>query len=559
MRVAPACLLALVCAAAGACCSAAPPPTATKADSGVELSLFFTTELRGNIEPCGCTSNPMGDLARLAAVVAKARAERPRVMVVDGGSTLYQGFTIPDYLAEQERLKSDLLANALSENLRAVAIGLGPYDLAGGAARVRPPRLAANLPEGSGIAAQASELVDVGGVAVGVFGVVSPHALEQFGISATDPVESARRAVADLQAKDARLIVGIAHMSRKEALKLAKKVDGIDFLLPGEDAPEPGEIRYEPDHVGNTWIVQPANRGQILTRVDVTLRGKGPLADAVGKARAAAEILGLEERAEGLRADLAKWEADPDADRAFLATKTQELTEIEAQRAELAESPLRIPPKGGWFTLTQIEIVRGLPCDAQIQAAKVAYDKASGEANVKAAAGRGPTPPPAGEPGYVGREDCEECHETQAAFWAETGHSQAWETLEAVGKQFNFDCIYCHVTGWQKPGGSTLAVNENLRDVQCEVCHGPGSIHVDKLGEEKPFRIRRLAPESVCKECHNQEHSDTFEYEAYLRTITGKGHGEEFRAKLGDGPNGRDLRAAAEKKAGIELGEGCLK
>jgi len=559
MRVAPACVLALAGGLVGACCSAGTQSPRGGAESQVELTLFFTTELRGNIEPCGCTSNPMGDLARAAAVVAKARQENPNVLFVDGGSNLYQDHTIAEHLAAQERLKADLLVDALTENLRAAAVGLGPYDLAAGAAGVRPPRLAANLADGSGIAARASEVVDTGGVPVGVFGVVSPAVLQPFGIAAGDPVEAARKAVADLRAKGARLVVGIAQMPRKDVLALAKKVDGIDFLLAGEDAPEPDQVRLAPDHVGNTWVVQPANRGQVLTRVDVTLRGRGPLADAVGKDRAAAEIADLQARAAGLRADLATWQADPDADQAFLETKRRELAGIEAERTALTNNPLRIPAKGSWFTAAQIEIVRGLPCDPALQAAKVAYDRAVGEANVKEAAGRGPEPPPEGEPSYVGREDCEECHETQAAFWAETGHARAWDTLEDVGKQFNFDCIYCHVTGWQKPGGATLAVNEHLRDVQCETCHGPGSIHVDKLGEEKPFRIQRTPPESLCKGCHNQEHSDTFDYQAYLRTITGEGHGQEFRAKLGDGPTGRELRSAAEKRAGVDIGAGCLK
>ena len=66
-------------------------------------------------------------------------------------------------------------------------------------------------------------------------------------------------------------------------------------------------------------------------------------------------------------------------------------------------------------------------------------------------------------------------------------------------------------------------------------------------------------PESLCKTCHNKEHSDTFEYQAYLRDVTGPGHGEEFRKELGDGPTGLELRSAALEKAGKNLGAGCVK
>ena len=57
-------------------------------------------------------------------------------------------------------------------------------------------------------------------------------------------------------------------------------------------------------------------------------------------------------------------------------------------------------------------------------------------------------------------------------------------------------------------------------------------------------------PKDFCAtQCHTHEHSDTFAYEAYLRDIVGKGHGEELRKKLGDGPTGHALRTAALDKA----------
>jgi hypothetical protein len=152
------------------------------------------------------------------------------------------------------------------------------------------------------------------------------------------------------------------------------------------------------------------------------------------------------------------------------------------------------------------------------------------------------------------------CHDAPTAFWKNTRHAGAWETLEKVNKQFDRQCIGCHVTGWMKPGGATLALNETLRDVQCESCHGPGSLHVDANGKEKP-RSLVLQPEaSFCLgSCHTIEHSDTFQYDAYLRDVTGPGHGEALRQRLGDGPTGHELRAAALAKAGRGVGAGCSK
>jgi hypothetical protein len=69
----------------------------------------------------------------------------------------------------------------------------------------------------------------------------------------------------------------------------------------------------------------------------------------------------------------------------------------------------------------------------------------------------------------------------------------------------------------------------NLKSVQCESCHGPGSVHVDSSGAEDPFTVVRHTPESTCVVCHNSEHSDQFNYRTYLARILGPGHGQPER------------------------------
>ena len=74
-------------------------------------------------------------------------------------------------------------------------------------------------------------------------------------------------------------------------------------------------------------------------------------------------------------------------------------------------------------------------------------------------------------------------------------------------------------------------------------------MHVAGAGNEEPLAIKRDTPETVCQGCHTEQHSDTFQYDAYLRNIVGPGHGAGRRAKLGTGATGHDLRSAALKKA----------
>ena len=543
---------------AAAACSGGGGAAGKQPAEGQSFTLFVTTELRGTIEPCGCTSDPLGDLARTAFLIARARAGKDAVLYVDGGSTLFQDVKIAPHLLHQETLKADLLVRALTGPLGAAAIGLGPNDLARGVEAVQPPRHAVNVKQDSGVAIEPPEVVEVGGVRVGLFGVVAPAAVEKFGVKASEPATAARIAVEALRRQSAQVIVALAHMPRREAIALAREVDGLDLVVIGQGAPEPTEVMSAPSRVGGSWLVQPANRGQVVTRIDVTVRGGGPLVDAVGEARAREQIARLNERIAELEQKLPGWEKDHGADPEFVAQQKRDLDEARAERDHLRAQPLRVPEQGNWFVMEQVRIAKALPCDGAVQADKQAYDKVVGEANVKAAAGKQPPPAPDGQAEYVGIGCGEGCHDhdDDIAFWKKTRHAGAWETLEKVSKQYNFDCTSCHVTGWDQPGGSTLANVADYVDVHCETCHGPGSLHEDA---PKKVDMPLAPPRELCERCHSPEHSDTFDYTAYLRDVTGKGHGEKFRKALGDGATGRELRKAALDRAGRTLGAGCVK
>src|SRR5688500_9887910 len=108
------------------------------------FTVFALAEVRGQIGPCGCTSDPLGDIARTAKLVMDARAAGP-TLFVDAGSLLYSKSPIPPHLAAQEELKADLLEKTYEQELQATAVGLGPADLAGGIPGIRFPRHAVNI------------------------------------------------------------------------------------------------------------------------------------------------------------------------------------------------------------------------------------------------------------------------------------------------------------------------------------------------------------------------------------------------------------------------------
>lgn len=133
---------------------------------------------------------------------------------------------------------------------------------------------------------------------------------------------------------------------------------------------------------------------------------------------------------------------------------------------------------------------------------------------------------------YVGAENCQSCHngsvqaDTYSA-WLGTGHATKLETTYASYTADRDYCIGCHVTGYnetaQDGGFDDLALKAGwdpskggvqawlveskktvdqiksspmgkLAGIQCEACHGPGSVHTGASTYDP----------AVCEQCHTQ-------------------------------------------------------
>jgi hypothetical protein len=475
-------------------------------------------------------------------------------LLLDAGNLLYGGDSVPEARAEGADLQAAFLATEL-EKLPLAGVGLGEADLARGPGKVAPRRLAANAGSGDGAGApflQPSQLRTVGGIRIGVLGVADPELLRRQGLKAEDPAAAAARETARLRQQGAELVVILAAVERAAARRLARG-SGADFVVVGSN-PGMGLVRADP--VDGSFVVAPADELQMIGRIDVVLRdapGKRPtLIDAGGVEARELERASLRRRLEQLDAELARWEKDASAatDRGFLEARKQERGEV-ARKLEELKGEFVAPATGSYFTNQLIPLRRALPRDARLAAAMRKLDQQVGAANLRKA-----TPPPPAPPeraSFSGDASCAKCHKPAMAFWKTTVHARAWKTIVDGGKTGITECVNCHVTGFGEVGGSSLGHVKGLTNVQCETCHGPGSLHVKAEGLEEPPAVRLGTPESTCKRCHNEKHSDTFQYAAYLRDVLGPGHGAKARDKLGSGPTGHQLRSkavAAAKAAG---------
>jgi hypothetical protein len=563
-------LVGLAASAALACATCGPPPGGTtkgepageapKQPQRISVDIVAFGRVVGAIAPCGCTSEPLGGLQYVFGYLKNRVA--PRHLVVEPGGLLLPDPAGPEAPRDeagwqQSYKRADLLQERFSGLGETLVSGVGVTDLTSPLGKEAfkkwaLPRVLANSRalDSLGVTPhRVVEIADAPGLALGVTAVQEPNpvALKQLGeLEAIDA--AATREVAAMRKAGADIVVVLVHGTRKAAVEIAEKVPGADIVVVGvPEGTEKGRVGAPASRVGNAWIVEPGDQAQTLSHVHLSI-DPAAVADLPGPTGwtvvATAEARAKE--IERLDARLAKFRADPGADKNYIAR-------LEQERATLAASIEKETAPTGPVAVTfeQAKITCKLPADEAGAAALTAYDAWVASQNKERFAGVKAPPPAKGQPGYVGIEQCAACHDAEQTHWKDTRHAGAYETLVKANKQFDLSCVGCHVTGFREPGGSEVVELAGLQDVQCEVCHGPGSVHTktpEKAG--KPFGIRRDAAAEVCLGCHTPEHSDTFQYEAYLRDILGPEHGPERRAQLGEGPTGRELRSAALEKAG---------
>ncbi|MEO5770159.1 MAG: multiheme c-type cytochrome [Polyangia bacterium] len=513
------------------------------------------------MEPCGCTSDPLGDISRLAALVEdtrKSTGDLGGVALLDAGGLLYP----EGGLSPRERPSADLRAEFLAAQFERIGLlgsALGETDLVGGTGLLRPARLASNLPPaGVGQAVRPPRVDKVGGIAIGVLGIGDPAVADAVHAKGEEMLAAARRDVDRLRQGGAEVVILLAAVEKAPARRLARD-SGADIVVVGKRVGA-GMPRLE--RVGRAFIVAPSDEMQRVGRLDIVLRGSPlsvgaplQLQDAGGADVALLRRQEINRALERLELDLSRWtrpsaKSDAaqaaDTDDGFIAAKRREKTELEAEKKRL-DAPWVPPATGSYLTNTLVPLRRTLRRDAKMVAAMKKLDQRIAAVNLKHASP--PPPPEAGRPFYVGMDRCTSCHAAATRFWKGTVHAHAWKTLVQGGKQADYKCVGCHVTGFGQVGGSSLGFTKKLETVQCETCHGPGSAHVAGEGNEEPLAIKRDTPETVCLACHTEQHSDTFKYEPYLRDIVGPGHGPARRQKLGAGATGHELRSRALAQA----------
>jgi len=309
-------------------------------------------------------------------VIEQERAKGVPVLVLDAGNALFRSRDsggAPDAKARAELLLSQMDA----QGTVAMAVGsrdlvLGVDFLKKGTKKAKLQLLSANLVDDKGKPLFPASLVtDVGGVKVGVVGVSPANPQPEPAAPSVKgrptpmlkglPVEPAVAAAVKRLRAQAKvdLVVVLAAVPYDEALRIAERVEGVDFVVQSHEGRGQGIAQRQ----AFATLIPPGDRGRQVAKLELGLDGPGRFTDISEQNRARQSLSIVEANLAKAKERLA---AEQDA--AKKGSYEQAVASLEARRATLkkmadegATGPART------HLLSYIQLGNDVPADPAVQ------------------------------------------------------------------------------------------------------------------------------------------------------------------------------------------------
>ncbi|MGK5087720.1 multiheme c-type cytochrome [Bdellovibrionota bacterium FG-2] len=446
--------------------------------------LIHTNDILGELEPCGCRSNPKGGLARHYTLIKRTEETygARSALQLDGGDLFFSSTTTAPMLKKQAEIQAEFIAKALELTELDAAVP-GEKDFSLGVSVFE------NLIKGRKFKFIASNLTRKNSdkflepyaiftkkkdeksessatLRIAVLGIVGEEMGWPSELKTTSALKAAEIWVPELR-KKADLVIVLSHLGFEKDQELAKKVKGIDVIVGSHTQ----SFIQEPEKINGAIILQTSFKNQYVGVLPLS----APLTEGDLKGY---KMIGL----------------DPGYDS---------------------------PP--------------GKPSSIDLLVAN--FKKAVAELNSKQDTELGITGPATNaQATYQTFARCMDCHRKQAEFWKKTPHFKALSSLVAKKQARNKECLSCHSLGLGEANGfsdvskigalsgapesassgAPALTPEQLAEalekgafktldkawapVQCENCHGPSGNH--------PFGANtysKKVEKSKCMGCHTSD------------------------------------------------------
>jgi len=396
-------------------------------------------------------------VARRAAAIDTQRSRDPELILVSAGDWGGDPGIVGMY-------RSRYLAGVMKD-LGYTAVAVGERDLVHGLRVLREsaagglPIVCANLYQGDARVFPASVETKVRGARIGIFALLGEALREGDSLEVREPAAEGRATLRSLRDRCDYVIL-VAHMGREKLVRLIPELPGVDLVIRGHSV----EGEKSGESCADTL-------GGVLEHLGVPVLYAGERARNIGSAVVSAR---------GATAP------------AVVATALIHLDKSVGEDSARVEEVKKFQQEEG---LRQRELLVGKA---------LARDEATGRVRER----------------YLGMEICNRCHADIMPGFVLSRHFKAFDTLKGKGEEANPKCLVCHTTGYGRPSGYDPAEVEKgapyLRGVQCEACHGPGTMHA----RDGSYVVS--ARES-CRACHTSQWSPHFDFETYWKRVAHRG------------------------------------
>ena len=468
----------------------------------------------------------MGGLSKKAyqfETIAK-KSKKP-VVTLDGGALLFKNRT----LSKGQEIQEKITAEAIIKSYNLIgydAVGVSALDLSAGIDFLTEltkisdfPWLSANLVEKSSTKPlfSPSTIVRSGSLNVGVIGLTG--SLLHLSIPDKNKYtaiewQNILPEIIDTLSSKTDLIILLSSLQPSENKEISRQLSKINIIIQAGVS----TANMAPTLANNTIICQTGKQGKYIGILDIDWQLSKKWGDN------SADLLTKNKNSlDRLDWQLSKYNkySNPLIDlknnsqalkryKSLLSSKEQ----IELQIAQLSENlsqQTNVSSTPSSYKNKFIAMQTSMP--DQINVMKLVENLNDEIDHLGKSMKRVPGPMP---PEYTGIKRCGNCHQEHLSAWQQTRHAMAYNTLVVKNKQFNLDCLPCHVTSVSSENAiDALALNEQLRNVTCEACHGKGMMHANA-----PETVKSEVPsQEVCLACHSQDHDDDFNYHRDIKLI----------------------------------------
>ncbi len=240
------------------------------------LTIVYSNDVMGELEPCGCRHNPTGGLDRKETFLARLKDKE--LVQIDSGNLLFETTEVPEALARQSELQAQYLLRGY-EQLKHDLVTPGLKDFALGAtvfkrliARTKTQFISANLfDRKTGHRLLEPSLIltrkDAKGVALRLafIGIASPgEDWARHGIEARDPALIIQAELSRLKGKYDRVFL-LSQLGQTEDEALAERLPVFDGIFGARSQ----SLLQTPVQIGKTFIYQASFRNQYIGSVNL--------------------------------------------------------------------------------------------------------------------------------------------------------------------------------------------------------------------------------------------------------------------------------------------------